>query len=145
MTKRTAVLFLMLAWAAQAAPPQGTPDAPWYDRELVHNAAHDLEETLEKFAPRLTKTETETLRQAFLAYQKSIDHLHTEMSDLDKELDAKIILTAFEKTIAPYQRFLSAGRGNQLHAKERMRFASEALDLVYLQGQVAFWMTKSVP
>ena len=132
--------FVLWGLSASAEVPTS-----WYDLELVHNGVHDLEEALEKFAPRLTKSDTEPLHKRFKAYQKSVIHLHDEMSDYDKEQSAVIITKAFQGTIKPFESFLSAVRGNQLKQKERMRYANEALDLVYLQGQISFWMTPSPP
>lgn len=127
---------LLFAMGAQGS-------APWYDHEFVHNAVHDLEEALEKY--RLAKTDSDALKAAFGDFQKSISHLHDELSDSEKQDDAVKILEGFKQTETPYKKLLVEVRLNQLRTKERTRLAWETFGIMGIYGELSFWMTPVSP
>lgn len=130
---------LLVIGVASASAAQPVPS--WYDREIVHNAVHDLEEGLGKYADRVAKSDSENLKSQLSVLQKAVDTLHEEMSDPDREADAQRILKAFLPIQAPFDRFLSAVRQNQLRLRERARLLYDTYGVMSAYGELKFWMT----
>jgi hypothetical protein len=136
--KQLLILFLFITANLFA----GEPNVPtWYNREMLHNAVHDLEEVVEGQKDKFKEDDSDDLKAAHVRLRNAVDVLHTHISNADKEKDAEGVRRVFSFLEQPYEAVMSAARANQVRLKQDTRFLYDSFDIMDTYHRVKYWLT----